>query len=42
MRYIRKETVYVYFPDAIHKEHFGGPVLKAGETYDTMTVYKFE
>lgn len=31
-----------YFPDAIHKEHFGGPVLKAGETYDTMTVYKFE
>ena len=30
-----------YFPDAIHKEHFEGPVVKAGEAYDTTTVYKF-
>lgn len=30
-----------YFPDAIHKEHFEGPVVKAGEVYDTTTVYKF-
>ena len=30
-----------YFPDAIHKEHFEGPVLKAGTSYDTMTVYRF-
>lgn len=30
-----------YFPDAIHKEHFEGPVLKAGEKYDTTTTYKF-
>ena len=31
-----------YFPDAVHKENFEGPVLKSGETYDTATVYKFE
>lgn len=30
-----------YFPDAIHKEHFAGPVLKAGEAYDTTTIYQF-
>ncbi len=30
-----------YFPDAIHKEHFEGPVVKAGEVYDTTTVYQF-
>ena len=30
-----------YFPDAVHKEHFEGPVVKAGETYDTTTVYRF-
>ena len=30
-----------YFPDAIHKENFEGPVLKAGEKYDTTTTYKF-
>lgn len=30
-----------YFPDAVHKDHFGGPVVKAGQVYDTETVYKF-
>ena len=30
-----------YFPDAIHKENFEGPVLKNGERYETTTVYKF-
>lgn len=30
-----------YFPDAVHKENFAGPVVKAGETYDTTTSYKF-
>lgn len=30
-----------YFPDAVHKNHFQGPVVKGGETYDTTTTYKF-
>lgn len=30
-----------YFPDAVHKENFDGPVVKAGEEYDTTTVYSF-
>ena len=30
-----------YFPDAIHKENFESPITKAGEVYDTTTVYKF-
>lgn len=30
-----------FFPDAIHKEHFEGPVCKKGEAYETTTVYKF-
>lgn len=30
-----------YFPDAIHKDNFDGPVVKAGEAYDTTTIYKF-
>lgn len=30
-----------YFPDAVHKDHFEGPVVKADEAYDTTTVYKF-
>lgn len=30
-----------YFPDAIHKANFEGPVLKAGEVYDTTTIYRF-
>lgn len=30
-----------YFPDAINKPQFESPVLKAGETYHTTTVYKF-
>lgn len=29
-----------YFPDAVHKEHFEGPVVRAGEVYDTTTIYK--
>ena len=33
------ETQYV--PDAIHKENFESPITKAGEVYDTTTVYKF-
>ena len=30
-----------FFPDAIHKENFAGPVCKKGETYETTTMYKF-
>lgn len=30
-----------YFPDAINHENFKQPVVKAGEEYDTTTVYKF-
>ncbi len=30
-----------YYPDAVHKAHFPSPILKAGETYQTRTVYKF-
>ena len=30
-----------FFPDAIHKENFTGPVCKKGETYETTTMYKF-
>lgn len=30
-----------YFPDAVHKEQFEGPVVRAGESYDTVTVYQF-
>ncbi len=30
-----------YFPDAVHKEQFEGPVVKAGEVYDTSTAYQF-
>ncbi len=30
-----------YFPDAVHKEHFEGPVVKAGVSYDTVTAYRF-
>lgn len=31
-----------YFPDAIHHENFASPICKAGETYETTTVYRFE
>ncbi len=31
-----------YFPDAVHKEQFEGPVIKAQEAYDTTTVYQFQ
>lgn len=30
-----------YFPDAIHQEHFAGPICRAGENYHTMTAYRF-
>jgi len=30
-----------YFPDAIHQPTFESPVLKAGEEYNTTTIYKF-
>lgn len=30
-----------YFPDAIHKENFESPIVKAKEVYETTTVYKF-
>lgn len=30
-----------YYPDAVNKEQFEGPVLKAGEVYETTTAYKF-
>jgi aldose 1-epimerase len=30
-----------YFPDAIHQANFESPVLKAGEEYNTTTIYKF-
>ncbi len=30
-----------YFPDAVHKEEFEGPVVREGETYDTVTTYQF-
>ncbi len=29
------------FPDAIHQRDFAGPVVRAGEVYDTTTIYKF-
>ncbi len=30
-----------FYPDANHHEHFPSSVLKAGEVYDSVTVYKF-
>lgn len=30
-----------YYPDAIHHDHFPGPVCRAGETYGTSTAYRF-
>ncbi len=30
-----------YFPDAIHHDNFESPIVRAGETYDTTTIYKF-
>lgn len=30
-----------YYPDAIHKENFPGPVCRKGEAYETCTMYKF-
>ena len=30
-----------YYPDAVNKPQFPSPILKAGDEYDTTTVYKF-
>lgn len=30
-----------YFPDAIHRSHFGQPIIKAGEVFETYTEYRF-
>ena len=30
-----------YFPDSINQEGFPKPVLKAGDTYETVTSYRF-
>ena len=30
-----------FYPDAIHHDNFPGPVCKAGEKYDTRTMYRF-
>lgn len=30
-----------YYPDSVNKPEFPSPVVKAGEEYDTVTVYKF-
>lgn len=30
-----------FCPDAIHHENFVSPILKAGELYDSITIYKF-
>lgn len=30
-----------YFPDAVHKDHFEGPEVKAVEVYETTTAYRF-
>ncbi len=30
-----------FFPDAVHHENFPSPILKAGEAYDSTTIYKF-
>ncbi len=30
-----------YFPDAVNKPQFASPILKAGEEYQTTTIYKF-
>lgn len=31
-----------FFPDAVHKENFAGPVFRKGESCDTLTVYRFK
>ena len=30
-----------YFPDAVHHANFPSPVVKAGEVYETTTIYRF-
>jgi aldose 1-epimerase len=31
-----------YFPDSVHHDNFASPILKAGETYHTVTEYRFD
>lgn len=31
-----------YFPDAVNKENFESPLLRAGDVYETKTVYQFK
>lgn len=31
-----------YFPDAVNKENFEGPVCRQGEVYQTVTMYRFK
>lgn len=30
-----------YFPNSANEENFASPILRAGETYETETVYAF-
>ena len=30
-----------YFPDSMHHENFYSPLLKAGDKYEHITIYKF-
>ena len=30
-----------FYPDAVNHENFASPILKAGETYHTETIYRF-
>ena len=42
--YVRNSGVALetqYFPDAVNHENFKQPIVRAGEEYDTTTVYKF-
>lgn len=43
-RYERRSAVCLetqYYPDAIHHDHFPGPVCRAGEEYFSSTAYRF-
>ena len=42
--YNRRDAICLesqYYPNAINQEGFESPLLKAGEKYDTTTIYKF-
>lgn len=43
-RYNSRDAVCLethFYPDAVHHENFPGPVCKAGEKYETRTMYRF-